>query len=137
MLDNILNSLDKVRKVKGRSYTALCPVHKDTKPSMTITETNRGDVLIHCFSCGAKGTDIVRALGLPVSELFIDELKVDKSRPYYPKEQMNKDKHVIEIYNNTPEDDLSYFDKKLYIQCKARFDNFNQKMQDWIGDDIL
>jgi hypothetical protein len=50
---------------------------------------------------------------------------------------MNKDRHVIEIYDNTPEDDLSYYDKKLYIQCKARFDNFNQKMQDWIGDDIL
>ena len=109
MLDNILNSLDKVRKVKGRSYTALCPVHKDSKPSMTITETNKGDVLIHCFSCGAKGTDVVRALGLPVSELFIDELKVDKSRPHYPKDQMRKDRYIIQYYER---DGGGYLDYK-------------------------
>lgn len=129
MLDNILNALDKVKKTRGKSYTALCPVHKDSKPSMTITETNKGDVLIHCFSCGAKGTDVVKALGLPVSELFIDELKIDKSRPYYPKEQRIKDKYIIEYYER---DGGGYYDRKIYVQSKARFDNFNQKMKEWI-----
>lgn len=129
MLDNILNLLDKVRKVKGRSYTALCPVHKDSKPSMTITETNKGDVLIHCFSCGAKGTDVVRALGLPVSELFIDELKVDKSRPYYPKDQMRKDRYIIQYYER---DGGGYLDYKAYTESKSRFTNFNDKMREWM-----
>lgn len=128
MLDNILNSLDKVRK-NGKNYTAICPVHQDTKPSMTITETQKGDVLIHCFSCGAKGTDVVRALGLPVGELFADELKIEKSRPYYNKELKVKDKYIIEFYER---DGGGYKDYKAYQKSKTRMTTFNERMREWM-----
>ena len=64
-----------VRK-NGRSYMALCPFHKDTKPSLSIDPEKK---LFHCFGCGIsgdviefvkqyKGTDFHHALSI-LSEL--------------------------------------------------------------------
>lgn len=37
---------------KGREFLALCPFHKDTKPSLSIVD-DKG--FYHCFACGAHG----------------------------------------------------------------------------------
>jgi len=48
---------------------ACCPAHTDKNPSLSIKETQDGDVLLHCFSgCGVD--DVLAALGLEMSDLF-------------------------------------------------------------------
>ena len=74
-MEQILQRLEKVRK-SGDGYLACCPVHDDRSPSMTIKDV--GDkILMYCFSCGAKGDEIIKALGLPTSVIFKDEGKTD------------------------------------------------------------
>lgn len=67
-IETILAGLD---KVSGRDdqYKARCPAHDDRSPSLTITETADGKVLMHCFS-GCAVEDIVAALGLEMTDLF-------------------------------------------------------------------
>jgi hypothetical protein len=53
------------KEVKDRGngqYSALCPAHKDTNPSLSITHKG-GDVLFHCHT-GCKYRDILSAVGL-------------------------------------------------------------------------
>lgn len=95
MIDEILSKLDKVKKF-GKSYRACCPVHNDKSPSMTITEKD-DRVLMHCFSCGAKGLDVVHAIGLPASVLFKDEWQRPQGLTPTQKDQLLQDKFVIEM----------------------------------------
>jgi DNA primase len=37
----------------GRQRMALCPFHRDTKPSCSINLERR---IFHCFGCGARGS---------------------------------------------------------------------------------
>lgn len=120
-IDNILRKLDKVKK-SHRGYKACCPVHNDKNPSMTVAETDDGKVLIHCFSCGARGTDVVEALGLPTSELFSG----DFNGTYDPKRKLMKteleDRMVVSIYEQDKQSGkyLTHGDYKRYRLAKAR-----------------
>lgn len=56
-------------KQTGRGkYMACCPAHNDKNPSLSITETNNGHVLLNCFA-GCRLEDIADALRVPASEL--------------------------------------------------------------------
>lgn len=67
-LETLLSRLDKVQGRDGK-YTARCPAHDDRGPSLSVTETDRGQLLIHCFAgCGAA--DVVEAIGLQMRDLF-------------------------------------------------------------------
>lgn len=122
-IENILSKLDKVKKAH-RGYKACCPVHNDKNPSMTITETDDGKVLAHCFSCGARGSDVVEALGLPASELFSG----DFNGTYDPKHKLRKteleDKMVVTIYEQDKGAGkyLTHSDFKRYKLAKARIE---------------
>ena len=122
-IDNILRKLDKVKK-SHRGYKACCPVHNDKNPSMTVTETDDGKVLIHCFSCGARGTDVVEALGLPTSELFSG----DFNGTYDPKRKLMKteleDRMVVSIYEQDKQSGkyLTHSDYKRYRLAKVRLE---------------
>jgi len=52
-------------------YMARCPAHEDLNPSLSITEGDDGQVLVHCFA-GCKITEIVAAIGLEEKDLFAD-----------------------------------------------------------------
>ena len=93
MLDKILEKLEKVKKI-GHSYRACCPVHQDRSPSMTITQKD-DRILMHCFSCGAKGLDVVNAIGLPASVLFQDEWQRPQGLTPKQKEQLLQDRFVL------------------------------------------
>ena len=51
---NIVDIISKYIPVnkKGRNYTAVCPFHNDTNPSMQISEEKQ---IYKCFACGAGG----------------------------------------------------------------------------------
>ena len=68
-VENILSALDKVRNRGTNSWIACCPAHDDKSPSLSIKETQDGDILLHCFAgCGVD--DVLAALGLEMSDLF-------------------------------------------------------------------
>ena len=118
MLSEILQRLDKVKQ-HGDQYYACCPVHDDKSPSMGITE-KEGKVLIHCFSCGATGQEVMEAIGLPVSALFRD-----KKRGDIPNEMVEKAKEdvwYIEIFENEKRKGtrITYNEWKRYRLAKER-----------------
>lgn len=118
MLSEILQRLDKVKQ-HGDQYYACCPVHDDKSPSMGITE-KEGKVLIHCFSCGATGQEVMEAIGLPVSTLFRH-----KKRGEIPNEMIEKAKEdvwYIEIFENEKRKGtrITYNEWKRYRLAKER-----------------
>jgi hypothetical protein len=66
-IERILERLEGVR-THGDKYAALCPIHDDKEPSLSVAEGEDGKVLLHCFA-GCKTTDIVAALRLRMSDL--------------------------------------------------------------------
>lgn len=56
---------------RGRSIEARCPVHDDTNPSLSVTETPEGKVLVCCHA-GCALDNVLAALGLNRRSLFPD-----------------------------------------------------------------
>lgn len=67
-LETILSLLDGARK-SGRGYVCKCPAHADRTASLSISEADNGNVLIHCFA-GCPTLSIVHALGLELADLY-------------------------------------------------------------------
>lgn len=68
----LLSRLDAVRQ-RGASWVARCPAHEDKVPSLTIDAGKDGRALLYCHA-GCSAADIADALGIPLSDLFADEL---------------------------------------------------------------
>lgn len=68
-LDNVLSCLDKVKSAGTNKWKACCPAHDDKNPSLAITETSDGTVLLKCWA-GCTAQDIVSAIGLELRDLF-------------------------------------------------------------------
>lgn len=73
-LDKVLSCLDKVKPAGANKWKACCPAHDDKSPSLAITETSSGVVLLKCFS-GCTAAEIVTAVGLELRDLFPGEKK--------------------------------------------------------------
>jgi len=65
----LLPRLHGMRKA-GSGWFANCPAHEDRSPSLSITEGDDGRLLLHCHA-GCKVHDILAAVGLTVSDLFV------------------------------------------------------------------
>jgi len=78
--DKILPLLDKVKPKGDNSWMASCPAHDDKHPSLIITEKDER-VLLHCFSHQCNVSDIVQAVGLELSDLFPEQIKVEGNKP--------------------------------------------------------
>jgi len=78
--NKILSLLDKVKPKGENSWLACCPAHDDKNPSLGITEKD-DKVLLHCFSHDCNVSDIVHAVGLELSDLFSEQIKVEGGRP--------------------------------------------------------
>ena len=71
-IDSVLNRLDKVKgNGKGR-WKACCPAHDDKSPSLGITETSDGTVLLKCW-VGCSVLEITQSIGLELRDLFPGE----------------------------------------------------------------
>jgi hypothetical protein len=96
MIENILPLLDKVRGRNG-SYQACCPAHDDKDPSLSITETSDGKVLLKCFS-GCTAAEIVEAVGLEMKDLFPpSDLSIRERKQYATKKSREQ---VIEALHH-------------------------------------
>ena len=68
-IDVLLDRLTHVKQTRPNRWQARCPAHDDRSPSLAITETSEGTILIKCWAgCGAG--EIVGAVGLELRDLF-------------------------------------------------------------------
>ena len=59
-------------KTKGRGqYLCSCPAHADSDPSLAVTETPNGKILLKCFA-GCSALEIVQSMQLTLEDLFPD-----------------------------------------------------------------
>lgn len=68
-IEKLLASLDKVRKTGSDSWLACCPAHKDKSPSLSVSYTSDGVVLIHCFA-GCATREVLSAVNISFEELY-------------------------------------------------------------------
>jgi len=69
-INDILALLGKVKKINSNEYQAKCPAHDDKVPSLHIRQ-NENKILLNC-KAGCTNEGIVEALGLTMSDLFLD-----------------------------------------------------------------
>ena len=69
-VDTLLQRLTKVTGRRGH-WTACCPAHEDRSPSLAVTETDDGRILLKCFG-GCSVQAIVGAIGMDMTDLFPD-----------------------------------------------------------------
>jgi hypothetical protein len=84
---SIARALPKGRRLKyGKGYTACCPAHEDSNPSLAIREVD-GKILLHCHA-GCSQRDVIEAL---------------KARGLWEpsKENTNMNRRIIAEYNYT------------------------------------
>lgn len=62
-LQDVLDRLEKVSKTARCEWTARCPAHDDTTPSLSIAEGDDQPVVFHCHA-GCTSEDIVEALSM-------------------------------------------------------------------------
>ncbi len=68
-LEKMIQRLDGVTQTRPDRWQACCPSHDDKRPSLAITETSDGTLLLKCWA-GCTADEIVRAVGLELSDLF-------------------------------------------------------------------
>jgi hypothetical protein len=133
MVEELLAKLDKVKSTGNRKWTACCPVHGDKNPSMSIKEERDGKVLCYCFACGAKGVDVVGAVGLPVAVLFGEESELpDRSawRKQKLLEEKASDELFLRIYSSWQEAGkrIPWADQKRYKIAINRLASIENKL---------
>ena len=65
----------------GKSAQCRCPAHDDRKASLTITEADDGNILLHCHAnCTPEA--VTAAVGLKLSDLFNGDQPVSRWRSY-------------------------------------------------------
>lgn len=87
-LEEFLSHLEHVKPI-GTGYTACCPAHDDRKASLSISNGDKGQILLHCHA-GCSVNKIVDSLGFKISDLFPvrnqearSVRKIITSYPYY------------------------------------------------------
>jgi hypothetical protein len=110
--------LEKLHGVKqsGGQYIACCPAHTDLHQSLSIGQGDDGRALLQCHA-GCATEDVVRELGLQLSNLFISQGKPGR------KGKMNKDTSIPIPSDNTatvqhPTGDISGCTLAQYSEAK-------------------
>ena len=73
IIAEVLAKLEGVKK-NGNGWSALCPAHDDSNPSLSISEGRDGRVLLTCHR-GCDRQAIVEALGLKGGDLFDEPMR--------------------------------------------------------------
>ena len=99
--ETILPLLDGVKQTGDQQWIARCPVHDDSRASLSISAGDDGRVLFHCHA-GCSTEQIVSKLGLSMSDLF----------PKNPKRRKRKEIVATYHYKNGAQK-LRYNDKSF------------------------
>ena len=80
----VINSYTPLKQ-RGSSYIGLCPFHKESTPSFSVSPDKQ---LYHCFGCGASGTVYNFIMDIENYD-FLDALKYLADRINYPLPEPN------------------------------------------------
>jgi len=121
----VLDRLDKLKQLGTNKWTACCPVHDDSNPSMSVSlaDTPEGQkLLFYCFSCGAKGDNVIESLGLKIGDLFERSKEFTPDRHYLLQKTVDADDFSILIYETDKAKGrkIRYKDHKEYVAAMAR-----------------
>jgi hypothetical protein len=86
-------------KVHGKGHRACCPACGGTSAKMSITETETGAVLLHCFA-GCAPADVLAAIDLRLSDLFptrLREMTVAERREAFNRTLMAQWRAALEV----------------------------------------
>ena len=78
-VERILSKLEKVTP-RGTGWTARCPGHEDSNPSLSIAQGDNGCALLKCHA-GCSNDAIVSAIGLKLVDLFPQRQTTAKDIP--------------------------------------------------------
>lgn len=87
----------KSAKKSGHGYTALCPAHDDSTPSLSINEGEDGRILLNCFS-GCKTEDVCASLGMTITDLFPEKFTKHKESVKNRIEYPYRDENGVVLY---------------------------------------
>lgn len=114
----------KQRKTQ-RGVLVTCPSHDDSpkSPSLHISQTERGDVLLKCFA-GCTCEQVVSSLGLSMKDLFAEERSKNFVVPVRndSKKETNEKPEIEKIYQYQ---DVNGFD--VYQALRMRPKSFRQR----------
>lgn len=68
-VERVVGLLKGVKKTSQGGWTARCPAHDDSKPSLSVSRGDSGCALVHCHT-GCSVEAICGALGLTLKDLF-------------------------------------------------------------------
>ena len=120
-IDKLLPKLSRVKQGKAGAWTACCPAHDDKSPSLKITETADGVVLLKCWS-GCTAAEIVAAIGLELRDLF----PVDDGKPRRKGPSRSAIEHERMIYQIGLS--MQMQGCRLNEQDQARFETAKQRL---------
>ena len=80
---------------RGAYWTARCPAHTDTDPSLKIQQGDSG-VLIHCWA-GCRKDDILEAMGLEWGDLFDKPLNPEDKVWHGVKRTLDKEREARKV----------------------------------------
>ena len=80
-INDLLNRLQKVRKIGTDEWVASSPTRSDRTPSLFIKYDTNGNILLHDFG-GSSVDEICNAIGIELSDLFPDDNKEYKPQRF-------------------------------------------------------
>lgn len=128
--EQLVGNLDKLSK-SGQGWRARCPVHGSKGLTLSVTEKDGGYIVAHCFSCGASGPDVVKALNLPISLLFPDDNYVPPVVSRDMKRKNIEDGLILQMSAQAKTLD----ETRTVNKARERVKGFDQKM-DAVGEDV-
>ena len=121
---------------KPKQYKALCPAHDDHNPSLSITETENGHVLVKCWT-GCSRADIALALNISEDDLKPSiAAKKGKFQTDFTPRQKNKTKSKKDHGKLLRTDFYKYTDIDGNFIRTKRIKRFEDKTKDtiWLND---
>lgn len=90
-IEKILSLLNGVRKTGHNKWVARCPVHTEKTPSFAISIGRTGNVVCHCFGCGAGMPEVMATLGITWDDIFQESnYNAQKSKREYAQQYSSK-----------------------------------------------
>lgn len=95
-----------IAKDKGDRFTAQCPAHGDSNPSLDVFLDPYGHVGVKCWSGGCSTEAICEAIGIKPFELFREGTETDKFR--------GEERRVVAVHSWRDRDGAEQFQKVRY-----------------------
>ena len=121
-LEKVLSRLNEVKSAGQNKWKACCPAHDDKNPSLSLSQSVDGKVLLHCWA-GCSAADITTAIGLELRDLFPGESH-SRSGPSLAAKQFEVMIIGIALSNLRQGKPLSASDRERFELAKKRLGRF-------------